>query len=47
MARSNGPEKDKPWAGKGGQAGGRGAHAKTCPKRDLRDVEATPEGLKS
>ncbi|KAK3721985.1 hypothetical protein LTR37_002801 [Vermiconidia calcicola] len=35
----NGAEKDRAWGWKKGDAGWRGAHEKTAPKRELRDLE--------
>ncbi|KAK5128694.1 hypothetical protein LTR85_000027 [Meristemomyces frigidus] len=35
----NGEEKDKAWGWKNGRSEGRGAHEKTAPKRELRDLE--------
>jgi sarcosine oxidase / L-pipecolate oxidase len=35
----NGEEKNRAWGWKSGRSGGRGAHEKTEPKRELRDVE--------
>lgn len=36
---SNGDEKDQAWSWKTGDFAGRGAHEKTAPKRELRDME--------
>ena len=36
--KSNGEEKDKAWGWKKAGAGWRGAHEKTAPKRDLKDL---------
>lgn len=39
---SNGREKDEHWAWKTGSAGGRGAHEKAYPHRELRDFDDNP-----
>ena len=40
----NGPENDRAWAWKTGDIGWRGAHEKTEPKRELRDLERSGNG---
>ena len=37
--KGNGAEMDKAWSWKTNTAGLRGAHEKTAPKRDLKDLE--------
>jgi sarcosine oxidase/L-pipecolate oxidase len=37
--KGNGPEKDDAWQWKKDNSGRRGAHEKTKPKRELRDLD--------
>lgn len=37
--KSNGTERDQAWGWKSGKSEGRGAHEKTAPKRELKDLE--------